>query len=60
LVYALLIWSGFHLFTVCYEEPHLKKTFGAAYEEYCRVVPRWIPDVRRQWKIGRGCCMRGR
>jgi protein-S-isoprenylcysteine O-methyltransferase Ste14 len=32
-----------HLFVMLYEEPHLRKTFGTAYEEYCRKVPRWIP-----------------
>lgn len=32
-----------HFFVTLYEEPALKKAFGAAYEEYCRRVPRWIP-----------------
>jgi protein-S-isoprenylcysteine O-methyltransferase Ste14 len=32
-----------HLFVTLYEEPHLRKTFGAAYKEYCKSVPRWIP-----------------
>ena len=45
-VYALLIWIGFHLFVLCYEEPHLKKKFGASYEEYCRTIPRWIPRLK--------------
>jgi protein-S-isoprenylcysteine O-methyltransferase Ste14 len=36
-----------HLFVIFYEEPHLRKTFGAAYEEYCKSVPRWIPKLRR-------------
>ena len=35
-----------HLFVVLYEEPTLKKTFGAAYEEYRQAVPRWIPRWR--------------
>lgn len=30
-----------------YEEPHLRKTFGAAYEQYCRQVPGWIPRWKR-------------
>jgi protein-S-isoprenylcysteine O-methyltransferase Ste14 len=34
-----------HLFIILYEEPHLRKTFGAAYEAYCRSVPRWIPKL---------------
>jgi protein-S-isoprenylcysteine O-methyltransferase Ste14 len=35
-----------HLFVTLYEEPHLHKTFGAAYEQYCREVPRWIPRLK--------------
>lgn len=54
LVYALLLGLGFHLFVVCYEEPTLRRKFGAAYEEYCRAVPRWIPEVRRRPRRGSG------
>ncbi len=43
--YALLVWLVFHLFVVFYEEPDLRKKFGRAYEEYRRVVWRWIPRV---------------
>jgi protein-S-isoprenylcysteine O-methyltransferase Ste14 len=32
-----------HTFVTLYEEPNLRKKFGAAYEQYCRDVPRWIP-----------------
>ena len=35
-----------HLFVIFYEEPHLRKAFGAAYGEYCRSVPRWIPRLK--------------
>ena len=45
-VYALLVWFGFHLFVLWYEEPHLRKKFGSPYEEYCRTVPRWIPRLK--------------
>ena len=34
------------LFVKLYEEPTLRKVFGAQYEEYCRNVPRWIPRMR--------------
>ncbi len=45
--YALLVWTYFHLFVIYYEEPHLKKKFGAVYEEYYETVPRWIPCFKR-------------
>jgi protein-S-isoprenylcysteine O-methyltransferase Ste14 len=34
------------LFVLLYEEPHLRKIFGAEYEEYCRNVRRWTPRMR--------------
>lgn len=44
--YAVIVALAFHLFVVAYEEPTLRRTFGAEYEEYCRAVPRWVPRVR--------------
>ena len=32
-----------HLFVLCFEEPTLRSKFGAAYDAYCKSVPRWIP-----------------
>jgi protein-S-isoprenylcysteine O-methyltransferase Ste14 len=32
-----------HLFVILYEEPHLRATFGPAYEAYCHSVGRWLP-----------------
>ena len=49
--YNLLVWLFFHLFVVFYEEPTLRKKFARAYEEYCRVVWRWIPRVPRTWRF---------
>ena len=43
--YALAFGLAFHLFVVFYEEPTLKRQFGAAYEGYSRAVPRWIPRL---------------
>jgi protein-S-isoprenylcysteine O-methyltransferase Ste14 len=40
---------GIHLFVVFYEEPTLRKKFGADYETYCRNVRRWWPRMR-PWK----------
>src|SRR5215470_2203155 len=37
---------GVHLFVVFYEEPTLRKKFGAEYEDYCRHVRRWWPRLR--------------
>jgi len=37
---------GVCLFVLFYEEPVLRKKFGADYEEYCRNVRRWWPRVR--------------
>jgi protein-S-isoprenylcysteine O-methyltransferase Ste14 len=34
-----------NLFVVFYEEPTLRKKFGAEYEAYCRNVRRWWPRV---------------
>jgi protein-S-isoprenylcysteine O-methyltransferase Ste14 len=36
---------GVILFVRLYEEPTLRRVFGAEYEEYCRNVPRWIPRM---------------
>ena len=47
LIYAMLIWSLFHLFIIYYEEPRLRREFGTMYQEYCKVVPRWIPNFKR-------------
>ena len=32
-------------FVRLYEEPVLTRKFAAAYEEYCRNVPRWLPRL---------------
>jgi protein-S-isoprenylcysteine O-methyltransferase Ste14 len=40
-----VVFLIFHLFVSLYEEPTLRKKFGAAYENYCRSVPRWIPKL---------------
>ncbi len=43
LQYALFVWLMFHLFVVFYEEPTLRKKFGATYDEYRKSVSRWVP-----------------
>jgi protein-S-isoprenylcysteine O-methyltransferase Ste14 len=44
--YGVLVWIGFHLFVLAYEEPTLRSTHGSEYETFCRNVPRWIPRLR--------------
>lgn len=43
--YATLVLLVAHTFVIFYEEKTLKNRFGAAYEDYCRSVPRWIPRL---------------
>jgi protein-S-isoprenylcysteine O-methyltransferase Ste14 len=45
LIYAIIVLLAFHTFVIYYEEPTLKRIFGAAYEEYLKRVPRWIPKI---------------
>ena len=44
-IYGCLMIGLAYLFVVFYEEPVLRRLFGAEYEEYCRAVPRWIVRV---------------
>ena len=47
---ACLVVMGVHLFVIGYEEPTLRRMFGAEYEEYCRNVRRWIPRLQPREK----------
>jgi protein-S-isoprenylcysteine O-methyltransferase Ste14 len=44
-VYWLVVASGFQLFVVFYEEPHLSSLFGSEYSSYCATVNRWLPFI---------------
>ena len=46
LVVAIVAIAAVVLFVKFYEEPTLRKMFGADYDEYCGNVPRWIPRIR--------------
>jgi len=48
LEYGAAVWFLFHLFVLIYEEPVLRSTFGAEYDEFCAKVPRWIPHFRNR------------
>jgi len=43
LYYFVAIWALFHFVVLIYEEPVLRRKFGASYEDYCKDVRRWIP-----------------
>jgi len=47
LLYASAVAAGFQLFILFYEEPHLQRTFGRPYADYCRRVGRWLPRIPR-------------
>jgi protein-S-isoprenylcysteine O-methyltransferase Ste14 len=46
LIYTVAVALAFHAFVVLYEEPTLRRQFGAQYEAYCDKVPRWLPRLR--------------
>jgi protein-S-isoprenylcysteine O-methyltransferase Ste14 len=46
LIYTVSAFIGVNCFVVLYEEPTLKRKFGAAYEDYLKRVPRWLPRFR--------------
>ncbi len=45
LIYCLVMFGAFN-FHVLMEETILADKFGAAYEQYCNSVPRWIPRLK--------------
>jgi protein-S-isoprenylcysteine O-methyltransferase Ste14 len=47
LIYTVIVFGLTHLFITQYEEPALKRKFGAPYEDYIRRVPRWIPRLHK-------------
>jgi protein-S-isoprenylcysteine O-methyltransferase Ste14 len=46
LAYAALVWVTVAAFVHWYEEPTLRRQFGAQYETYRRAVPAWRPRTR--------------
>ncbi len=45
-LWALAFVAVNHVYFVAFEEPGLRRRFGAAYEAYAREVPRWLPRWR--------------
>lgn len=44
-LYALAVAVCFHCFIAFYEEPHLQRVFGSAYQAYRGEVGRWLPRL---------------
>jgi protein-S-isoprenylcysteine O-methyltransferase Ste14 len=53
----LVYWAAWFLmvnvFVIAYEEPALRRSFGAQYDEYARRVDRWLPGVSGSGRTGR-------
>jgi len=45
IVYGAIFWLACHAFVLGYEEPALRRKFGAQYEAFCANVPRWLPRI---------------
>ena len=45
LEYGAIVWAGFFLFVVAYEEPALDEQFGDEYKRYQANVRRWLPRI---------------
>lgn len=41
--YCIVLFAGFHLRVVFYEEPWLARRYGEAWQKYEAAVPRWVP-----------------
>src|SRR5437763_10362793 len=46
------LWAVVSVFIIEYEEPTLRRMFGADYEAYFRAVRRWIPRFRPWYSDG--------
>lgn len=46
LIYGVALWAVFAAFVRWYEEPGLRRRFGAEYDAYVRAVPAWLPCLR--------------
>jgi protein-S-isoprenylcysteine O-methyltransferase Ste14 len=48
LTYWAIWFLGVNLFVIGFEEPTLRRQFGASYERYAATVPRWLPTLGRR------------
>lgn len=52
--YAGVFLAGVTVFLLVFEEPQLRRRFGASYQEFLEHVPRWIPRLRGYHPPGGG------
>jgi len=45
-LWALAFFAINAVYIPLFEEPHLRRRFGASYIEYCKHVPRLVPRLR--------------
>lgn len=45
-IYTVIVAAAFIAFVHVYEEPSLRRQFGAEYDNYRRNVPAWLPRLR--------------
>ncbi len=43
---AVLLTMAVAVMVVKKEEPDLRRLFGAEFDDYCRLVPRWVPRLK--------------
>jgi len=43
LLYFVFVASAIQVFVLGFEEPGLRRRFGALYSDYCNATPRWLP-----------------
>jgi protein-S-isoprenylcysteine O-methyltransferase Ste14 len=46
LEYGAIVWAGFFLFVLAYEEPALDSQFADEYKRYRANVRRWVPRIK--------------
>jgi protein-S-isoprenylcysteine O-methyltransferase Ste14 len=51
--YFLFFVLAYHILIMLVEEPILRNQFGAAYDEYSKNVPRWIPQMRLKSQVAK-------
>jgi protein-S-isoprenylcysteine O-methyltransferase Ste14 len=44
-IYGAVVWLACHVFVVTYEEPALRRRYGAQFNQYCAQVRRWLPRL---------------